>query len=220
MTATANEASNLTAVKSGRIVVASVPMDEERSRSVWFYVVTPLTNGRVFGVDIGMNATYLAPTTDEGMRLIEGAWDGYTDYDLSRLSGDVLEALSAFLGARGIALPEEDTEERVRAAVRAREAELRAEFEAWKENATEVAHSYADENDLCGEFDRCMRDIGLRPRKREYYVSGTVTVSRFVSAYIEADSEEDARDILAESPRDYVDTDDLTRWGDWTFEEE
>jgi hypothetical protein len=38
------------------------------------------------------------------------------------------------------------------------------EFEEWKARAEQIAHTYADENDLCSEFDRCMEEVGLSPR--------------------------------------------------------
>lgn len=50
-------------------------------------------------------------------------------------------------------------------------------FEAWKERATQVAHEYAETNSLCGEFDRCMEEIGLSPRERSYNVTTHITVS-------------------------------------------
>jgi hypothetical protein len=92
-----------------------------------------------------------------------------------------------------------EAEDRARREVRAA---MTAEFDRWKENATEIAHTYAEENSLCGEFDRAMEEIGLRPRARDY----TVVVS--VSRTITASSEEDARDLAREE------VDDLTpEWG-------
>ena len=40
-------------------------------------------------------------------------------------------------------------------------------FEAWKARATDIAHEYANDNDLCSRFDDAMRDIGLPERTRE-----------------------------------------------------
>jgi hypothetical protein len=66
------------------------------------------------------------------------------------------------------------------------------EFERWKSNATEIAHSYADDNSLCSEFDRCMEEIGLEPRTREYVVEFRMTVTaRDADSAIE-DAEEQA----------------------------
>lgn len=43
-------------------------------------------------------------------------------------------------------------------------------FEAWKGRATDIAHEYAEDNDLCSRFDDAMRDIGLPERSREVSV--------------------------------------------------
>jgi hypothetical protein len=45
-----------------------------------------------------------------------------------------------------------------------------ARFEAWKESASEIACQYADDNSLCGEFERCMEEIGLQGRARPHVV--------------------------------------------------
>ena len=52
----------------------------------------------------------------------------------------------------------------------------RSEVERWKRRAEEIASEYADNNDLCGEFERCMEAIGLqsrRERERLYRVTYT-----------------------------------------------
>lgn len=46
----------------------------------------------------------------------------------------------------------------------------RDEFESWKQRATEIAHRYADEHGLCEAFDECMKEIGLPPRTKDYWV--------------------------------------------------
>lgn len=38
------------------------------------------------------------------------------------------------------------------------------EFQAWKDRAVEIAHQYANDNELCGRFDQCMAEIGLPTR--------------------------------------------------------
>lgn len=55
--------------------------------------------------------------------------------------------------------------------------EAQRQFEAWKERATEIAHTYANDNSLCGEFDACMEDIGLRGRNSDYDVVIRVSVT-------------------------------------------
>lgn len=46
----------------------------------------------------------------------------------------------------------------------------RDEFQDWKQRATEIAHRYADEHGLCETFDECMKEIGLPPRTKNYWV--------------------------------------------------
>lgn len=92
--------------------------------------------------------------------------------------------------------------ERVRDAVREERARLTREFDQWKENATEIAHQYANDNSLCGEFDRCMSEIGLRPRDREWQVTFSVTVN------VEASDDDSA---VEQAREEYP---DLLRWAD------
>lgn len=91
------------------------------------------------------------------------------------------------------AVAEAKREERIR---------LTREFDQWKENATEIAHQYANDNSLCGEFDRCMSEIGLRPRDREWAVTFTVTVT------VEASDDDTA---VSQAREEYP---DLLRWAD------
>ena len=55
--------------------------------------------------------------------------------------------------------------------------EAQRQFEAWKERATEIAHTYANDNSLCSEFDNCMEEIGLRGRNSDYEVVIRVNVT-------------------------------------------
>lgn len=86
-----------------------------------------------------------------------------------------------------------------------------AVFNEWKESANATAIEYANDNSLCSEFDRCMRDIGMMDRDewRETHTEEfTVefTYSTTVSAY---DSEE-AIDRA---------TEEFEMWrGDWSAE--
>jgi hypothetical protein len=68
--------------------------------------------------------------------------------------------------------------------------EAEREFEEWRQRATEIAHQYADDNSLCGEFDRCMEEVGLEPRNREYEV--TVTEERTYTFTMTARDSDDA----------------------------
>lgn len=229
MTATANEVGNLTITDHvrnmvGRIVVATVQR-EGVARSVWFYVVAALPGMNVFGVNVGTNSSFYAPLDEDGFRLETATVDTYTTVTgLDRLSGDVRERLATFLRDSGLSVqtspetPAEPTSEALAAAKAEGRAEATAEFDRWKEFATETAHEYANDNDLCGEFDRCMTEIGLRPRQREFYVEAHVTVSYNVGRYIEALSEEDAADQLAENIREYVSDEDVVTYGTWDVE--
>ena len=95
---------------------------------------------------------------------------------------------------------ESSSTEEIDAAVRAERDRGRASFEAWKENATEVAHQYANDNSLCGEFDRCMEEIGLPTREREY----TVTLTMNVTASDEDAAQEEAEERASSEAWRYV----------------
>lgn len=92
------------------------------------------------------------------------------------------EAIARFLGS-ATGTPVAGTPDAEEAYRRGRN-DANAEFEEWKRRATETAHEYADNNDLCSEFDRCMTEIGLEPRGGQTYrVTFDVTVSRGTDAY-------------------------------------
>jgi hypothetical protein len=105
------------------------------------------------------------------------------------------------------------TADDVEAARREGRAAAEREFQAWKDRATQVAHQYADDNSLCGEFDRCMEEIGLptRVRERTFYV--TVRVAVDVEAALDEAPE---RDAVIEAVRNVH----LSHYsGDWTVED-
>lgn len=64
---------------------------------------------------------------------------------------------------------DQDTDQAYRRGVNDGRAAASREFDAWKARAEEIAHEYADNNDLCSEFDRCMEDVGLSPRGGHTY---------------------------------------------------
>jgi hypothetical protein len=76
-----------------------------------------------------------------------------------------------------VTFSQEDVDRMVQEATARTRTALLEEFEAWKRRASEIACEYADENNLCGEFERCMEDIGLEGRHREYVVSFSLTVT-------------------------------------------
>ena len=69
-----------------------------------------------------------------------------------------------------------------------------ADHMKWIDTITEAAHSWADENNLCSEFDRFMEVHGLPPRRRDFTVEALVTITTRVSVPVTARSEEVAED--------------------------
>lgn len=103
-------------------------------------------------------------------------------------------------------LPETFTREDVdRLVSEAREAERREQeqrHQRWVDNLVSEAHAYADENQLCGNFDRFMLDHDLPPRDSfeiEYRVEVERTM-RYV-VYVTGTSEEDAAEQAEERVR-------------------
>lgn len=200
MTANAIEAGNLTNVKPGWLTIA----DNGSGGSVWFYVVAPLPNGQAYGVNLGTNKSYVAPDGD-GYRFMVTTIDAYNQSDhggLASCSQDVRDALAAFFRDAGLTPPQPITDgqdqddvtalvEQARAEERER---LTRQFDEWKERANIVAIEYAENNDLCGEFERCMEEIGFRGRYAEYDV--TVSVTLRVRARNEDDAEDQASNLL------------------------
>lgn len=62
----------------------------------------------------------------------------------------------------------------------------------------EDAHRWADENSLCGVFDRFMREHELPPRRREYHAPTTVTLTLDLSVPVVARYGEDAQSLVNE----------------------
>lgn len=54
--------------------------------------------------------------------------------------------------------------------------EANREFLRWRDRLVEDAHAYADENNLCSEFDRFMEEHDLPTRVKEFNVTITLTV--------------------------------------------
>lgn len=154
-------------------------------RHVWFYVIAALGEGHAYGVNLGTNSSHYSPD-GEGFRFQTLTLDEHTNDPVSRLSPAMRDELAAFFRRTSPHLvpfiageaPGESVEEAHARGKREQRAEDMREFEAWKERATEVAHEYADRNELCGEFDRCMSAIGLPTRSRTYRVTYEVTLPR------------------------------------------
>ncbi|WP_213578578.1 hypothetical protein [Rhodococcus sp. USK13] len=77
---------------------------------------------------------------------------------------------------------------------RAELAAARREHEQRIESLVDDAHTWADENSLCGQFDRFMDEHGLRSRSREYVVECAVTLTAKVSVRVSASDSSAAED--------------------------
>ncbi|ABH00652.1 hypothetical protein RHA1_ro11005 (plasmid) [Rhodococcus jostii RHA1] len=69
-----------------------------------------------------------------------------------------------------------------------------ADHMKWIDAVATSAHQWADENNLCSEFDQFMEEHGLPPRSREFTVEALVTITTKVSVPVSARSEEVAED--------------------------
>lgn len=157
---------------------ASMPEGEERDNLLTFYAV-PSRDMRDGW------ATLVVPLAEDR------GWDWWraygTHYESAGLVGDhkgwnIQRQYLSLVVPEGPSepsegLPETFTREDVDRLVREARAAKDEEFQQWKERANEVAIEYAIENDLCGEFERCMEEIGFRGRNEDYTVTFTVTVS-------------------------------------------
>lgn len=122
-----------------------------------------------------------------------GQTGGFHPDHLTRAEEASQEAASGPETAEGAAVEtftREDVDRLVREAREAARAEAERRFEEWKDRASDIACQYADDNNLCGEFERCMEELGLRGRNREYEV--TIVIG------VEARNEDHARDAAVE----------------------
>ena len=168
--------------------ISDLPMTEPESDAWVFYAFD--------GEDAPAYVTLAVPEHDDprsaGMWLIGGTFPGHrgwrvearyvTNVDTPEATPTTPDTSEADALRERIANLEESARRQAR------------EFEAWKARATEIAHQYAEDNSLCGEFDRCMEDIGLEPRTRDYAVHFTL----YVSARDEDDAIDRAREDFAE----------------------
>ena len=93
------------------------------------------------------------------------------------------------------------------------------ELEDFKTRVQEIGYRYADDNDLCSVFDRCMEEIGLPGRPREFTVCVDATVHVHVT--VEASSEDDAADNVDSDSVRYAIREAVQRYGslditDWS----
>lgn len=197
-------------IRPGTYVIATT---EDTQRSVWFYVITPLGGNRAFGVSLGVHREYVQPEAgQDGLRFTTGTVDTWNSAESLDTLGEVVSrALVSFLVGHGLpdptkvqeATPEEALEEARQQGRREARAEAEQEFERWKARATSIAHDYANRNSLCSEFDRCMEEIGLPGRSREYSVE--VHVCETTTVVVVASSEEEAEELVSDDPWNYLD---------------
>lgn len=159
--------------------------DDRQSPSDYVTLVVPETDDRSEGM-WALNGTRYGLTLDGPHR----GWDIRKAHVSLVVSPETAEGPSEASDVLPVTFTQADVDRLVREARAAKD----REFAAWKEEASRIACEYADENSLCGEFERCMEDIGLQGRNRDYEV--TVTFSLTVTARNEDEAEEEAASIL------------------------
>ncbi|MDZ7912929.1 MAG: hypothetical protein U5O16_14030 [Rhodococcus sp. (in: high G+C Gram-positive bacteria)] len=75
-------------------------------------------------------------------------------------------------------------------------AELVAAHVQWRDALVESAHTWADENSLCSQFDNFMESHDLPGRSRMYDVEVEVNISRRVTVSVSASNCDDAADAV------------------------
>lgn len=118
---------------------------------------------------------------------------------------------------------DQDTEQAYARGVADGRQEEQTRHAAWLDALVSDAHSFADDNSLCSEFDRFMEEHGLPTRVREHEIAYTVTATVTYSgtATVEGSSWEDAHETFHANESAYVDQDDARRYGtvtDWEVE--
>lgn len=212
-------------VQPGKVLnLSRANVQDSEGRTVWGVYVVAVTEGTVHGVMIDTDDHRNGAVSARAGWYVGGWFSVTLDAAFSTPDGHVYvydvmevlgwpEGLATFLrqsSAHTCNAESTSTDlDTVRREARdeQRRADL-AEFERWKEDATQTAHRYADNNNLCGEFDRCMEEIGLAPRERDY--CGTVVVTVNLSAT--GRDADDAAEAMADNIREalpYHDVDSI-----------
>lgn len=151
----------------------------------WFYLVSVLGDV-LFGVAFSnSNPDGAAPVagTVASSLVFDGSRGGYSHHPVTvvawwpNMLAEFFRTLTPGTTS-GTTSGDQTTDQAYRRGVADGRAEASREFDAWKARAEEIAHEYADSNELCSEFDRCMQDVGLSPRRRTYDVTYRVTLPR------------------------------------------
>lgn len=195
MTSTTSTTAHETRVTPGHLTIVDGP----EGTAVWAYVLATLPGRDVLALTLGTGLYSPVP----GAVGIYPVTAGETLNNLNEWTVARDAVAEYFRGATPAVPPTVPDSEALDQARREGAAEVQARWDRWAEDATETAHRYANNNNLCGEFDRCMEEIGLRPRTRDYTVSMTVTLSVVVPVTADTDDHaaELAIDRFREEPR-------------------
>lgn len=190
-------------------------------RPVWFreglrtVQNAPLTGG-VFVDDVLVPESDVVPLPKVGERVPEGvhpsAWllavtvlagepEPTVHLTYATLYGQVLTHTSASRQMDQVrAMPSTGADDArdVALALRA----LHTATQEWRDQATRIAHEYADDNSLCERFDIAMREIGLEARCDE--VSLELEITGSPSIVLDLDRDEDPHEWLAACAADDV----------------
>ena len=90
--------------------------------------------------------------------------------------------------------------------------------EEWKEEATDKAHDWANENNLCGTFDDFMESIGLRRRERDYTVTVTVTLDVEIKEIRASNARDAEQEVTEDQVADAIRRSVEYREFDWSVE--
>jgi hypothetical protein len=181
---TTTTTAHATRVAPGHVTIVDVPREGGGERAEWAYVLTTLPGRDVLALPLGVYIHTPEPGTVGVYPVTSG--DHVTNLGQHPQARDAIVA--RFQDSPPVVLPDvptsvegpgETTAQAYARGVNDGRTAASREFDAWKARATETAHEYADRNELCSEFDRCMEDIGLEPRSgREYLVTYRVTLPR------------------------------------------
>lgn len=183
-----------------------VPVTPDNNDRTWFYLVAILGD-----VLYGVAFANVSPDTAHPIgatvpaEVIRARLEGGYAHHVPTVVGWWPDMLAGFFRSVTPGTPttsgDQDTDQVYRRGVTDGRAAASREFDAWKARAEEIAHAYADDNGLCGEFDRCMEEVGLSPRERDY------RVTRVETYYVTARNEDDATERVDNGYEDADDTD-------------
>lgn len=204
MTSTTSTTAHQTRVTPGHLTIVDGP----DGLAVWAYVLTTLPGRDVLALTLGTGLYTPVP----GVVGVYPVSAGETLNNLNEWTAARDAVAEYFRGTTPAVPPTVPDSEALDRARREGAAEVQARWDRWSEDATETAHRYADDNNLCGEFDRCMEEIGLPPRSRDYTVTLSLNVAVSVGATgrTDDDAADQAIEMFRNDPRAYLEGVD---WG-------